>query len=96
MDVRMQYFGSVRGMANKTEEVKNLPEPITALQFLGLLAEEYGEGFRGEVFAEMPGELRDDVALAINGTIIQHEAANARLLQPNDTLALFPIFPGGG
>ena len=94
--VRVQYFGSIRGAAQKAEDVKILPEDMTALRLLRLLADEYGEGFRGEVFAENPGLLRDDVTLAVNGAILRHEAAGETLLRQDDTLALFPVFPGGG
>ena len=95
-DIRVQYFGSIRGAVQKAGEVKTLPAAVTVLRFLQGLADEYGEGFRREVLAETPDQPREDVTLAVNGAIIAHAAAGELPLRPGDTLDLFPIFPGGG
>jgi len=92
--VQLQYFGSVRAAAGCAGEEISLARGISVLQLLQQRAEIKGEAFRGEVLS---GEaLRDDLAVSVNGAIIQHAAAEEIILQPGDTVALFPIFPGGG
>jgi len=92
--VQLQYFGSVRAAACCAEEQAPLAENTSVLQLLHQLADAHGEAFRGEVLS---GEaLRDDLTASVNGAIIQHAAAEDIVLQPGDTVALFPIFPGGG
>ena len=67
---------------------------LTIFRLLEHLANSHGEAFRGELTDG--GKLRDDVALALNGTMIGHAAMEETFLRQDDVLALFPIFPGGG
>jgi len=94
--VRIQFFGSIRAAAQKPEGWAPLAGNTTVLQLLRELAGVYGEGFRGELLAAGGEKLRDDLTVTLNGTIIKHQAAGELLLRPGDTLALFPLFPGGG
>jgi len=94
--IRIQYFGSIRAAAQRSEDEAALAGDTTVYRLLLRLADGYGEGFRGEVLAESGGALRDDLTVAVNGAIIQHEAADEFLLRPGDVVALFPLFPGGG
>ena len=92
--VHIQYFGSVRAAANGAGEQAHLAGGTSVLGLLRQLADAHGEGFGGEVFAG--GTLRDDLTVSVNGAIIQHAAADEIILRPDDTVALFPLFPGGG
>jgi len=100
--IEIQYFGSVRAAAKKfKDEVKFVPN-MTVYGFLQQLACDYekdendAKNFRGEIFGENGNELREDLTVTVNGTIINHASASDIKLEPDDLLALFPIFPGGG
>ena len=69
----------------------------TVYGFLKELADKYGEAFAREVFDEKsPDEIREDVMITLNKKILHHAKAHNTILQDNDKLDLFPIFPGGG
>ena len=93
--MRVQYFGSVRAAAELAEEQISLAGGVSVLMLLRQCADMHGEGFRGELFAES-GCLREDLTVAVNGAIMQHAAVDEIILRPDDTVALFPVFPGGG
>jgi len=40
--------------------------------------------------------IREDVTVLLNGTIINHTETCEIILEPGDVVALLPIFPGGG
>ena len=92
--IQIQYFGSIRAATKKSSEELAVPPDTSIYQLLERLAGAYGDGLRGEIMAE--GRLRDDLTISLNGSITKHEAAGETLLRPGDTLALFPLFPGGG
>jgi len=93
-EVHIQYFGSVRAAANGAEEQVSLAGGAGVLLLLRQLSDAHGEALRGELFI---GEaLRDDLTVSVNGAIIQHAAADELILRPGDTVALLPVFPGGG
>jgi len=92
--IQIQYFGSIRAATQKSAEELALSPETSIFQFLERLAEAYGDALRGELMAE--GQLRDDLTISLNGSITKHEAAGDIFLRPGDTLALFPLFPGGG
>jgi len=92
--IQIQYFGSIRAAAQKSAEALEVSPETSIFQFLERLAETYGDVLRGELMAQ--GRLRDDLTISLNGAIIQHAAADEIILRPDDTVALFPLFPGGG
>jgi len=96
MNVRVQYLGQIRVIANTKEEELEIPSSAMVEELLSKLSGMYGKNFDGEVFMEDGKNLRDDLTVAINGTAIrQLDYLNTRLKQ-NDVVTLFPIFPGGG
>ena len=96
MNVTIQYFGSIRAAAKKSEEKTEFAENTTVYRLLQQLASLYEDNFKGEIFDTDGGELRDDLMVTLNGTIINHANAHVIKLNPGDSLSLFPIFPGGG
>jgi len=92
--VHIQYFGTIRAAAQKSED--RIAGDTTVLQLLQKLAGDYGDGFREEVLAGDGDKIRDDITVTINGTIISHEVVDGVHLRPGDSLALLPLFPGGG
>ena len=96
MDIGVQYFGSVRAAAKKSEEKLKFAADTTIYDLLRQLTCLHEENFRGEIFGEDGKKLRDDVTVTLNGAIIDHSNAAEINLQPDDVVSLFPIFPGGG
>jgi len=98
MDIVIQYFGSIRAAAKKSEEKVKFAANTTLYRLLRqtVCFSENENNLRGEIFDESGEKLRDDLMVTLNGTIINHESAFETNLNPGDTLSLFPIFPGGG
>jgi len=99
--IQIQYFSSIRAAVEKfKEEVEIAPNTTltvySLLQQLVCIYEKEKKEFRNEIFDKDGKELRDDVTVTVNGTIIKHTNACEINLNPGDTLSLFPIFPGGG
>jgi MoaD family protein len=96
MNVKVQYLGQVRVIANKKEEEQEISSNAMVQELLRKLSGLYGKAFDLEVFEDDGENLRDDLTVAVNGTAIrQLDYLDTRLKQ-NDIVTLFPIFPGGG
>ena len=98
IEIQIQYFGSIRAAAKKSEEKTEFAADTTIYRLLQQLVSFYDDddNFRGEIFDNNREELRDDVTVTLNGTIINHAEAHEIKLNQGDALSLFPIFPGGG
>ncbi|MCL2696294.1 MAG: MoaD/ThiS family protein [Clostridiales bacterium] len=94
--VKVLYFGNIRAAVGKGEETLAPALDTTPYQLLLTLAERNGAAFRDEIFREGLVGLRDDLMITINGAVIGADKAADIQLRPNDELALYPIFPGGG
>lgn len=94
-EMKLQFFGGFGALAGRSEDIARLQTGATLFDLLQTLATRYGESFRAELL-QSDGALRDDVMITVNGTIMNHAVAADKALHPNDTLALFPVFPGGG
>ena len=95
MDVTVEYLGQVRVIANRKNEVVDVSACATIKELLQKLSARYGEAFDTEVFQDGQNP-RDDLVVAINGTAIRQLNYLETKLKFNDTVTLFPIFPGGG
>ncbi|MCL2299639.1 MAG: MoaD/ThiS family protein [Firmicutes bacterium] len=91
----VQYFGSIRDAARKPQEEIALAPGTTVYRLPQTLAGVYGDGFRGEILAVGGENIREDLSVAVNGSIVKHGDAGTSVLRPGDTVALFPLFPGG-
>ena len=96
LKVQVQYYGSIRAVSEKRDEEVVLSPNTTVYGLLQNLAGSYGEHFRDEIFKAGGEDLRDDLTVTVNGTIIDHPSVNGVILKPGDEIALFPVFPGGG
>ena len=95
--VSVGFFGSVREAASDRGCDVLLECEKTVYVFLKELADKYGETFTCEVFnAESPDDIREDVMITLNKKILHHAKTGNTVLQDNDKLDIFPIFPGGG
>ena len=96
IEIQIQYFGSIRAAAKKSEEKTEFAADTTIYHLLQKLASLYDDNFRGEIFDKDGEELRDDLMVTLNRVIVSHADALEIKLNSGDALALFPIFPGGG
>jgi MoaD family protein len=95
VDVVVEYLGQVRMITNRKDEVVVVPPDAAIKDLLDVLSKRYGELFDAEVFQE--GQIpRDDLVIAVNGIAIRQINNLETGLKHNDTVTLFPIFPGGG
>jgi len=97
LKISVGFFGSIRESVNMEKDSVEITEDVSLYNFLKALAEIYGECFVAEIFdIKAPDELRCDIMITINGTIV--DAANAQqiILTQGDSVQLFPVFPGGG
>ena len=95
MDVTVEYLGQVRVITGRKNEVVEVSSEATIKDLLRRLSVCYGDAFDKEVFQDGQNP-RDDLVVAINGTAILQLDYLATKLKLNDTITLFPIFPGGG
>ena len=95
-DTSIQYFGSIRAAAKKSEEKLEFVAEATIYDLLQQVVCLHEKNFRGEIFDGDGKKLRDDLMVTLNGTIIDHSNATEINLNPGDVVSLFPIFPGGG
>ncbi len=94
--VRIQYFGSARVITQKAEEEIQATPDATVYELLQKLSGRYGAAFISELFGEDRESLRDDVAIAVNGAITNQTDLLRVKIKPGDTVALLPVFVGGG
>jgi len=96
-NVLVKYFGAIREFAGKSDESVDLISGSVVHDLLCRISDIYGEKMRTEIFdAKNVNGLRDDLMVTLNQTILNHSQSSRTVLKSGDTVALFPIFPGGG
>jgi molybdopterin converting factor small subunit len=93
--IQVQLYGQFGEAAGRSADEVGLSAGATVSGLLGELADAYGRSFRDEIF-DSSGGLRDDVMVTVNKAIVKHEDAAEIKMEPGDSIALFPIFHGGG
>jgi len=93
--VKIRFFGSIRVAVEKSSDDLDLFPDTTVYGLLRELSDIYGEDLHSELFDDSGG-LREDLMVTVNEAIVSHENAGEIRLNPGDTVALFPTFPGGG
>ena len=96
MKIKVRYFGSVRGLTGKSEEEVEIPSNSTVYELLQRLSGIYGETFETEIFQEGASNLKDDLMIAISGTLTEHTSIMRTQMKADDMITLLPIFLGGG
>ena len=94
--VKFQFFGSVRAAAGTDGDEIAVPPDFFVYGALESLSNEYRSAFKGEIFWQADGSLRDDLTVLINGAIIGREKLKDTPIKDGDVIALLPSFPGGG
>lgn len=95
MRVTVQYLGHIRALVHTRAEEVNVPSVTTIFELLKRLTRLYGDEFRQEVFAD-DGGVREGIIVTINGKAIGQLQGIKTSLHPGDTIAILPLFAGGG
>ena len=95
--IHVRFFGSIKESAGISSVDMELTPDTTLFDFLLTLAEKYGKELHSEILDESTSSgLRGDLMLTHNDVIINHEIVTGVILNPGDSVALLPTFPGGG
>ncbi len=96
MKVTLKYLGPVSLIAKKREEELEILPSANVHEMLRQLCSLYGKGFEDEVLQDGGEKLRSGTAITINGTVIGRLDGLGTKLKAGDTVALLPLFLGGG
>ncbi len=96
MQVQVHYLGQISAVVKKREESVDVASRMTVYTLLKQLAEEHGNAFAREIFAEGRKEIREGIVVTVNGRAIgQLQGIDTRLVE-GDLVTLLPLFAGGG
>jgi molybdopterin converting factor small subunit len=90
----VRYFAYYRNDTGLKEE-KLLLEPLTALELLGKLSEQYGETMRKQWLSPDGKDIHPDVIFLIDGRNIDFVDGKNSLVQKDAVVSLFPRIAGG-
>ncbi|MCL1830013.1 MAG: MoaD/ThiS family protein [Oscillospiraceae bacterium] len=94
--VKMRYFGSVRASRGIETETYMAYEGQTLGQLLLDIASKHNSEFCDEILLKGTDSIRNDLMITLNGVILNSDEVSMRIVQVEDIVSLFPIFPGGG
>lgn len=96
--VKIRYFGSIRAAAGVEGEEVYVKAGTSIQALLSDIALHHSEEFFGEIIDSVTREVRSDLMVTLNGVILNNTETQMkmRMLQVEDIVSLFPIFPGGG
>ncbi len=95
MKVRTQYFAIVRELANRREDILDVPDRATVMDVLGILAKTYGVKFRDYVFDPRTGTPKSYLQFLLNGNSISNLDGLSTVLTENSELVIIPPVGGG-
>jgi molybdopterin synthase sulfur carrier subunit len=90
--MQIRFFATIRECTGVSELHWDAPA-ATLGELLRALSTRYGPDFRRWVLEE--GNLGSDVVVVINGHDSRHHGGVRAPLQPDDTIAIFPMIAGG-
>lgn len=96
MKIKVQYQGIVALMVKKREEAVELSSRASVHELLRKLSSLYGKVFESEVLQDEGEHIRNGTVITVNGTVIGQLDGMSTKLKMGDTIALLPIFLGGG
>jgi MoaD family protein len=94
--VKIQYLGQIRAIVDRREESIDPVQNKTILTILQRLATKYGKEFETEVLDDSKHALREGILVTINGRAIEQLDGLDTFLNDHDTIAILPLFTGGG
>ena len=93
MAVLVKFFANFRDATGKEqEEVKGF---LDIASLLGELTNRYGEKLERLLYSKNTRELREDVAIVINGKSVHTLGGLNTALKDGDVVAIFPPVAGG-
>ena len=95
MKVRTQYFAIVRELANRREDILDVPDRATVMVVLGILAKTYGTKFRDYVFDPRTGTPKSYLQFLLDGNSISNLDGLSTVLRENSELVIIPPVGGG-
>jgi MoaD family protein len=96
MTIRVKYLGPVAHMVNKREEELEVSSKASIHELLRKLSSLYGKVFEDEVLQDDGENLGDGMTITVNGIAIRQLDGLSTKLKMGDTIALLPLFLGGG
>ncbi len=95
MKLKVKYLGPVALMVKKREEELEVSSLASIGELLRKLSGLYGKEFESEVLQD-DGNIRTGMAVTVNGKVIGQLDGMRTRLKMGDTIALLPLFLGGG
>jgi len=96
MLIKIKYLGPLALMLNKREEELEVSSSASIDDLLRKLSSLYGEEFENEVLQDGGENVRTGTAVTVNGKVIGQLDGMGTRLKMGDTIALLPLFLGGG
>jgi MoaD family protein len=96
MLIKIKYLGPVTLIVNKREEELEISSRASIHELLRKLSSQYGKQFESEVLQDDGQNIRNGMAVTVNGTVIGQLEGMRTRLKLGDTIALLPLFLGGG
>jgi MoaD family protein len=96
MKIKVKYLGLVGLMVKKREEELEVSSRASIHELLRNLSSLYGKEFESEVLEDDGENIRDGMTITVNGIVIRQLDGMSTKLKLGDTIALLPLFLGGG
>jgi len=96
MKIKVKYLGPVALMVKKREEELEISSRASIHELLRKLSSLYGKEFESEVLQDDGENIRNGMAITVNGKLIGQLEGLRTLLEIGDSIALLPLFLGGG
>jgi MoaD family protein len=96
MKIKVKYLGPVALAVKKREEELEVSSRASIHELLRKLSSLYGKEFESEVLQDDGENIRNGMAITVNGKVIGQLDGMRTRLKMGDTIALLPLFLGGG
>jgi len=96
MKIKVQYLGPITLIVRKREEELEIASRASVRELLSMLSSQYGKAFESEVLQDDGENIRTGMAVTVNGKVIGQLDGMRTRLKMGDTIALLPLFLGGG
>jgi MoaD family protein len=96
MKIKVKYLGPVALVVKKKEEELEVSSRASIHELLRKLSILYGKDFESEVLEDDGENIRNGMAITVNGKVIGQLDGMRTRLKMGDTIALLPLFLGGG
>jgi MoaD family protein len=96
MKLKVKYLGPVAFIVKKKEEELEVSSEASIHELLRKLSSLYGKEFESEVLQDNGENIRNGMAITVNEKVIGQLDGMRTRLKMGDTIALLPLFLGGG